>query len=116
GGGRRKVPRRRDGAVAYEGDGPGGRDRQLAAAFLGQGLAMTGSRLLVRTVETVARHVRVPVRERAQRIVLPRPHVQRVERRQPEAVWRVEEVKELSIQLGRMRVILVPVGGEHQIV
>src|SRR5262245_64943637 len=72
--------------------------------------------LLAHSVEPVARHVRVPVRERAERIVLPRPHVQRVERREPEAVRRIEEVKELSVQLGRMRMMLVSVRCKNQIV
>ena len=50
-------------------------------------------------VERVARDVRVPVHEPAVRIVLPGPHVQRIERVEPEPVWAVEQVKQLTHEL-----------------
>src|SRR3954471_24381772 len=64
--------------------------------------------LLIRSVVRIAAHVLVPVHERAGRAVLPRPDVQCVERRQSEAIRRVEKVEDLTVQLGRLRVRLVP--------
>src|SRR3954470_1152225 len=69
---------------------------------------------VVLPVESVTRHAGIPVRERAVRIVLPCPDVQRVERRRPEAIGGLEVVKELSVQLGRAGVGFVPVGREHE--
>src|SRR5262249_16647736 len=46
--------------------------------------------LLGRTGERVARNVRVPVHKRAGRVFFPRPHVKRVEPRQPKPVRRLE--------------------------
>src|SRR5262247_3646010 len=59
--------------------------------------------LLVRgpRIEQVARDVRVPVRERPVRILLPRPHMQRVEGIQPEAVGAVEQMEQLTVQRRR---------------
>src|SRR5690349_3443272 len=45
--------------------------------------------------ERGARNIRVPVHERAIGIILPRPDVQSVERRQPEAIWSVEQMEKL---------------------
>src|SRR6476620_10668547 len=56
--------------------------------------------LILGWIERVAGHIRVPVRKRAVRIVLPRPHVQRIEGIQAEAIGAVEEMKQLPLQLG----------------
>ncbi len=50
--------------------------------------------LLDTPAESVARHVGVPVHECACGIVLPGPDMQRVERRKPETVGALEEMKE----------------------
>ena len=62
--------------------------------------------------------IRVPVHERAGRILLPSPHVQRVERRQPEAVRGWEVVEQLPHQLRCSGVlgIGVPAVREHQVI
>ena len=57
----------------------------------------------------------MPVDERAVRIVLPRPDMQRVKRRQPETVGSLKIMEQLSHELrwtAPMR--LVPPVGEHQ--
>ena len=59
----------------------------------------------------------MPVHERAVGIVLPRPDVQGVERRETEAVGRVEEMKRLSHELlAGDEWFLFHVAGENQIV
>ena len=50
----------------------------------------------------------MPVHERALGILLPRPDVQGVERREPEAVGALEEVEELSHELRRAVVSRIP--------
>src|SRR5687768_13904002 len=68
-------------------------------------------------IEFVARDVWIPVCERPKGIVLPRPYVKRVERRQPEAIGALEQVKQLTSELrGPPRVLRIPVGGQDQIV
>jgi hypothetical protein len=52
-------------------------------------------------VELLAGNVWVPVHERAIRIVLPRPDMQRVERWESEAIGGVEQMKGLTHELGR---------------
>src|SRR3954454_7106798 len=80
-----------------------------AAAPMPTGLrGLSDKRLLIRSVVRVAAHVLVPVHERAGRAVLPRPDVQRVERRQAEAVRRAEVMEDLAVELGRLLVRLVP--------
>src|SRR5205807_1987750 len=71
---------------------------------------------LVLSAEGVARNVCVPVHERAAGVFLPRPYMQRVERRQPEAIGTLEQVKELSHQLRRPGMLGVPGVGENEIV
>src|SRR3954463_6586081 len=62
--------------------------------------------------ERVARHVGIPVHERAVRIVLPRPHMQRGERRQSEAIRAGEVMEPLGQQPAGFIVLSGPVGGE----
>ena len=52
-------------------------------------------------VKLFTRNIRVPVHESSVRIVLPRPDMQRVERRQTEAIGKLEVMKELSHKFGR---------------
>src|SRR6266498_3956881 len=66
--------------------------------------------------EGLAGNVRVPVDERAVGILLPRPDMQCVERREPEAVGAFKQMKELSHKLWRARILCVPRVGENQIV
>src|SRR5678815_2577298 len=57
----------------------------------------------------------MPVYERAGRVVLPRPDVERVEVRKSEPVGAVEPMKELSHELRRVaRVLFVPVFRRNQ--
>src|SRR5258705_11730647 len=72
--------------------------------------------LLVSAAERVARNLGVPVGESARGILFPRPHVQRVEIRQPEAIRTLEQVQELSHELRRRRVLRMPVARQNQIV
>src|SRR5262245_36281302 len=63
----------------------------------------------------LAGHIRMPVHECAVRILLPRPHMQRVERRKPEPVRSLEIVEELSHQLWWSAVVrFVPGVSQHQ--
>ena len=65
--------------------------------------------------ERGARHVRVPVHERAIGIVLPGPDMQSVERRQPETIRSFEQVEKLPHELRRiMRMLRIPRVGENQ--
>src|SRR5215467_9991482 len=66
--------------------------------------------------ERLARNVGVPVHERAIGVVLPRPDMQSVERREPEAIGALEQMKKLSHKLWRSRMRFVPRIGENQIV
>src|SRR5262245_37050256 len=68
------------------------------------------------TAEGVARYVRVPIDERAARVLLPGPDVQRIERRQSKSIGTLEQVKELAHQLRRLSVRGVPRISEDQIV
>src|SRR6478609_8295969 len=72
--------------------------------------------LLVGTRVGVARDVGIPVDERARRAVLPRPHVERVEAGEPEPVRRIELLENLAHQLRRLRVRLVPLIREHEVI
>src|SRR6516162_2486991 len=63
-----------------------------------------------------ARNVRVPVDESALRILLPGPDMERVEGREAEAIRAVEQMKELSHELGRAGMRLIPRIGENQVV
>src|ERR1044072_3593664 len=65
-------------------------------------------RLLIRSIVRVAAHVLVPIHERAGRALLPRPDVQRVERRQSEAVRCAEVMEDLAVELRCLLVRLVP--------
>ena len=58
----------------------------------------------------------MPVDERAARILLPGPDVERIEGRQAESIGTLEQVKELTHQLRRLRVSGIPRIGEDQIV
>jgi hypothetical protein len=56
----------------------------------------------------VRSHIGMPVHEGAIRILLPRPHMQRVERREPKAIGTLKEVKELSHEFRRTRMPRIP--------
>src|SRR6185437_14327423 len=56
----------------------------------------------------------MPVHKRAVRVLLPRPNMQRVERRQSEAVGSFEVMEELSHKLGWSGMTCVPLGRDHQ--
>ena len=59
----------------------------------------------------------MPVDKRAGRILLPRPDVQRVERREAEAIGRLEQVQQLAHDLRRLAgVHRIPGAGEDQII
>ena len=71
----------------------------------------------VRTwVELGARHVGVPVHERPEAIVPPRPDVEFVEGREPVAVRRPDELEVLTHQHGRIAAGMagIPLVGEHE--
>ena len=55
----------------------------------------------------------MPIHEGSVRIVLPCPDMECVERGEPEAVGGLEVVEELTHQLGRALVLLVPCVGEY---
>ena len=56
----------------------------------------------------------MPVGKRAGRVFLPRPHVQRVEIRQTEAIGAFEQVHELPAELRRGLIVGRPGAGEHE--
>src|SRR5215472_17605045 len=58
----------------------------------------------------------MPVHKRAVGILFPCPHVQRIKRRETEPIRCVEQVKELSHELGRTLILRVPHGSQNQIV
>src|SRR6266481_6534191 len=66
--------------------------------------------------EGLAGNVGVPIHERAVGIFLPRPHMQRVERWEAEAIGAFEIMKELPHKLWRplSRMSLIPVACNHQ--
>src|SRR5262249_22509077 len=64
-------------------------------------------------VERIARHVGVPVNERAGWVLLPGPDMQSVKGGKSEAIGTLEEMKELSHQLRRTRVCCIPSIREH---
>ena len=65
------------------------------------------NRLLVLSGERIARNLGVPVHECALGIALPRPDMQRVERRQAEAIGALEQMKKLSHELRRTRMLRI---------
>src|SRR5206468_1798068 len=73
----------------------------------------SGRTLLLRR-EGLARDVGVPIGERPVRIVLPRPDMQGIERRKTETIGCREQVKKLSHELRRPRVLLIPIVCENQ--
>jgi hypothetical protein len=85
--------------------------RQPAPTVSGLDSAATGG---CRSV-SVAGDQRVPVDERAIRILAPRPHVQLVVRRQAEAVRSIDELEQLPAENRRLlfRVRLMPRAGNH---
>src|SRR5882762_11096488 len=95
----------------------------FTARFLRRGKQIKRLSLLVRlrfdsgvlAGECLARNVGVPVHERAVGILLPRPDMQRVERREPEAIRTVEQMEKLSHELRRIiRMFRIPRVGENQ--
>src|SRR5215471_15497122 len=66
--------------------------------------------------ECFAGNIRMPVHKRAVGILLPRPHMQRVKGRKPEAIGSIEQVKELSHKLRRPLILCIPHGLKNQIV
>jgi hypothetical protein len=58
----------------------------------------------------------VPVHERAIGVLLPRPDMQSVERREPETIGALEQVKKLSHELWRIRMRFIPRIGEQHII
>src|SRR5437870_11332303 len=58
----------------------------------------------------------MPIDKRSVRVVLPSPDMQRIERRQSEAIRSFEQMKELPHELRRLLMGLVPCLGEHQII
>jgi imidazolonepropionase-like amidohydrolase len=66
--------------------------------------------------ESVAGNLGVPVHERAAGVFLPGPDMQRVERREPEAIGTLEQVKKLSHELRRSGVLLMPRLRENEII
>src|SRR4051794_27686189 len=62
----------------------------------------------------LARNFRVPIHKRAVRIVLPRPDMQRVKGRKPEAIRTFPIMKKLAHELRRTLVFLVPGIGKQK--
>ena len=60
--------------------------------------------------------MRMPVHKRTVRIVLPCPHVQRIERRQAEAIGRLKVLEELSHQLwgAALGMCSIPLAGQDE--
>src|SRR5215813_6314024 len=65
----------------------------------------------------LARYIGMPVHKCSVRVILPRPDVQRVERRETKAIRALEVMEKLSLELWRFsRMSLIPRVGEKKVV
>ena len=94
-------------AFVHVGAESGDRRRAGSSLHASEGRSPRGGQKLLtsvgrlRLVERVARHVRVPVHKCPVRVVLVRPHVERVEGIETEAIRAFEQMKQLPHELWR---------------
>src|SRR5262249_39516868 len=63
----------------------------------------------------IASHVRIPIGKTTLGIFLPRPHMQFVKRRQSKAIWRIDELRQVSVHRRHcVAVFRFPVLRQHE--